>query len=126
MKFSKLLTFLLVTLMTTFCNDKKHANIEIENNTIKFIIKRGEIFIADFKLKNTGNSTLLIKSINSTCGCTQVGKIKYNINPGEEQVVKIKYDNKADMNARKIKKAIMIESNTTPILHTVYIEGEAI
>lgn len=108
--------------ITTSCSErKKEAVISIEKDTISFIAKKGQIVRASFTIKNVGDDTLYIKNINTDCGCTTVKSPKKFILPTESSSVLLSYDTKSD--SGDVTKTVVVESNTTPILHTVIIAG---
>lgn len=57
-------------------------------------ISEGEILVCEFYFQNVGNTNLIIKSIESSCGCTAV---KWNKNPikvGEESKITVEFNSK--------------------------------
>ena len=55
-------------------------------------IKEGETNEHVFKFKNTGKSDLIIRKINSTCGCTVANTKKKVIKPGTEGSIKVVFN----------------------------------
>ncbi len=84
-------------------------------------IRKGAIVNASFRLKNTGNLNLLIKNTSAGCGCTKVGYVKDTIPPGEAIDIKLNYDSKDD--SGKVLKTFVVETNTNPKLHVLFIKG---
>ncbi len=57
-------------------------------------LSEGEIVICDFYFKNVGNTNLIIKSIESSCGCTVVKWEKKPVKIGEESKITVEFDSK--------------------------------
>ncbi len=73
--------------------------------------KKGLVDIS-FRFKNTGNKPLSINSVTAGCGCTQPEKPSSLIAPGNEGVVKAKF-NTENQNGN-VEKYITVLSNTNP------------
>jgi hypothetical protein len=56
------------------------------------VVKEGKIMDYTFKFKNTGKSTLEIKDIKTSCGCTAALASSKKIEPGKEGTLKIELD----------------------------------
>jgi hypothetical protein len=69
----------------------------------------GKIVELTFKFKNTGDETLIIKKINSSCGCTvpRIEKMEYL--PGETGIIPVKFNSRGLRG--KIVKTITITTN---------------
>jgi hypothetical protein len=72
-------------------------------------IDMGKVVELTFKFKNAGDETLIIKSINSSCGCTVPGIEKKEYLPGETGVIPVKFDSRGIRG--KIAKTITIITN---------------
>ncbi|MGK9368925.1 DUF1573 domain-containing protein [Melioribacter sp. Ez-97] len=76
-------------------NPESAPNIELEKNKIDFgEIEEGALKEAAVKIKNSGKSTLVIRDIKSTCGCTAALISSAQIDPGKENELKVKLDTK--------------------------------
>lgn len=76
-------------------NPETAPNIELEKNKIDFgEIEEGALKEAAVKIKNSGKSTLVIRDIKSTCGCTAALISSAQIDPGKESELKVKLDTK--------------------------------
>ncbi len=54
----------------------------------------GEIVVCDFYFKNIGQDNLIIKTIESSCGCTNIKWKKQPIKVGEESKITVEFDSK--------------------------------
>jgi len=57
-------------------------------------ISEGEILVCEFYFRNIGNTNLIIKSIESSCGCTAVKWKKKPIKVGEESKITVEFNSK--------------------------------
>lgn len=73
-------------------------------------ISEGEIVVCDFYYRNTGNATLIIKAVESSCGCTAVSWNKDPLQVGGEAKLSVEFDTKGRHG--KQYKVISIFSNT--------------
>lgn len=64
----------------------------------------------EFKFTNTGNEPLTISNAKGSCGCTVPEWPKEPIAPGEEGVIKVKYDTKR---VGPFGKSVTLQSNAT-------------
>lgn len=88
-KFILLLGFAVVALTV----NAQEARIEFKKDTIDYgIINKGTDGLRVFTFSNTGDAPLVITGVRSSCGCTVPEKPKDPIQPGEEGVIKVKYD----------------------------------
>lgn len=88
----------LIIFLALFCflfNENSFAapvgnpRIYVENSTYDFgSITEGSIIEHDFIIKNTGNATLRIKQIITSCGCTAANVAKKSLEPGESTTLK--------------------------------------
>jgi len=80
-----------------------------KDNTIDYgtISKGSDDGIRVFEFTNTGDAPLIIKDVQSTCGCTVPSKPKEPIQPGASGKIEVKYN----MNPGPIRKTITVESN---------------
>lgn len=78
-------------------------------------IKEGSIVEISWKFKNTGNKPLIIAEAHGTCGCTIADKPKEPITPGQEGVIKAKFNSQGQ--APNVTKTVSVDANTTPQTH---------
>ena len=57
-------------------------------------ISEGEIVVCDFYYSNTGNANLIIRAVESSCGCTAVKWKKKPIKVGEESKITVEFNSK--------------------------------
>lgn len=87
-------------------------------------VNEGEVVDYVFKIKNTGNEPLVIKSAKSTCGCTVPKKPEHPIAPGEVADISVKFNTtgkgKRDGGVQKNTKVVTVTANTSePIKFTL-------
>ena len=73
-------------------------------------ITEGEIVVCEFYFKNVGNSNLIIRNIESSCGCTIVKWEKKPIKVGGESKITVEFDSK-DRHGKQYK-VLSIFANT--------------
>ena len=57
-------------------------------------VREGEVVRYAAALRNTGTEPLVIKSINTSCGCTEVDYVKRPIAPGETGRFAVRFDSR--------------------------------
>jgi len=89
----------------------KYPKFEFSKEIHKFgKISEGEIGVCDFYFKNVGEDNLIIKSVESDCGCANFKWTKKPIKVGEESKITIEFNSKGRHG--KQYKVITIFSNT--------------
>ena len=73
--------------------------------------KEGKEIEITFRFKNTGNKNLVIQSVSAQCGCTIPEKPEKPFAPGEEGVIKAKYNGSGHGETRK---EVYVTANTNP------------
>ncbi len=58
------------------------------------IVRSGEILLYNASLRNTGEEPMVIKNVNTSCGCTSVEYEKQPIAPGQEGNLSLRFDSK--------------------------------
>jgi len=90
---------------------KGFAKFEFTKELHKFgEISAGEIAVCDFFFKNIGSQELVIKNIETSCGCTAVKWEKKPVGVGAESHITVEFDSKGRYG--KQYKAITIFCNT--------------
>ena len=94
---------------------QKGAKIEFKDpeNTIDYgtVYKDEDSGVRVFEFTNTGDEPLIIKNVQSSCGCTVPSKPTEPILPGKMGQISVKYN----MNPGPIRKTITVESNAVNI-----------
>lgn len=78
-------------------------------------IKEGSIVEISWKFKNTGNKPLIIADAHGTCGCTIADKPEEPVAPGQEGVIKAKFNSQGQ--AAEVTKTVTVDANTKPESH---------
>jgi len=73
--------------------------------------KEGKEIAIGFRFKNTGTKNLVIESVSAQCGCTIPEKPEKPFAPGEEGVIKAKFNGNGHDETRK---QIYVKANTMP------------
>ena len=87
-------------------------------------LKKDQTVELTYRFKNTGDKNLVIDNVSVQCGCTVVEKPERAFAPGEEGVIKTKYNGSGQ---GQIRKEIYVTANTYPSgSHTLAFGGEII
>ena len=107
----KILSIIALLIFSVSIQAQSGAKIEFKatDNTIDYgnVSKEIDNGIRIFEFTNTGDVPLIIKNVQSTCGCTVPSKPKDPILPGQTGKIEVKYN----MNPGPIRKTITVESN---------------
>jgi hypothetical protein len=86
--------------------------------------KEGKEIEISFRFKNTGNKNLVIQSVSAQCGCTVPEQPEKPFAPGEEGLIKAKYNGSGHGETRK---EVYVFANTSPEQkHTLTFRAEMI
>ena len=85
--------------------------------------KEGKEIEISYRFKNTGNSNLVISNVSAQCGCTIPQKPEQPFAPGEEGVIKAKYNGSGHGETRK---EVYVTANTNPASQTLTFRAELI
>ncbi|WP_299903288.1 DUF1573 domain-containing protein [uncultured Aquimarina sp.] len=100
------------------------AKIEFKTEVIDYgEITKGSDGVRQFEFTNTGNAPLIISRVYSSCGCTIPKKPEDPIAPGENGVIKVKYDTKR---VGPIRKLITVYSNAEESTKAIRITGRVL
>jgi len=72
-------------------------------------VNQGEVLDHEFVFTNSGDATLIIQKVSTTCGCTAALASEDKIAPGKEGKIEIKFDTRGYGGA--LSKLIFVESN---------------
>lgn len=108
LKYSLFLLFAFFQL--TVMAQTKGPALEIKEDYFDFgDIKQGAVVEHVFQFTNTGDSTLLLQKVYSTCGCTIPSYPKEGIAPGQSGQITVKFNSEGKMGLNN--KIITIMSN---------------
>jgi Protein of unknown function (DUF1573) len=133
MKRSLFILCVLVALVACKTNDKKtpetlsaeeknKAAVDSANfTTLQWIdstvqdlgkVKDGSVVEVSYRFKNSGNKSLIIEDVVAGCGCTVPEKPEQAFSPGEEGVIRAKFDSKGRLGTNE--KYVTVTANTKP------------
>lgn len=75
-------------------------------------VKEGQVVEVSFRFKNTGTKNLVITDVSAGCGCTIPEKPQKPFAPGEEGVIKAKFNSEGRQGVNN--KEIYVAANTRP------------
>ncbi len=105
-----LVPLLTVTLAAT-------AKITFEKTELDFgELESGKVVDMEYKFKNSGDETLIIKNISSSCGCTVTKVEKKEYQPGEEGTIPVKFFSRGYNG--KVTKTITVATNDPENVYT--------
>ena len=76
-------------------------------------IKEGQVVEINYRFKNSGDKNLVIANVSASCGCTVPEKPEKPFAPGEEGVIKAKFDSKGRPKG-ETRKDVFVTANTNP------------
>lgn len=105
----KLLGLIVLFLLTFNLYAQEGAKIEFKTETINYgeVVKGEDSGVREFVFTNIGDAPLIIKKVNSSCGCTVAEKPDAPIMPGKSDKIVVKYN----MNPGPISKTVTVETN---------------
>lgn len=84
----------------------------------------GKAIEMTFKFKNTGTKNLVIQNVTAQCGCTIPEKPEKPVAPGEEGIIKAKFNGSGH---GEVRKEVYVTANTSPNpAHTLIFRTELI
>ena len=87
-------------------------------------VTEGEKVTYSFHFKNTGNTDLLIRHAQASCGCTVPEWPKDPLAPGKEGFITVTFNSEGK--SGQFNKSVTIISNTIPNTTNIYITGEVV
>ena len=102
------------------------TTIEWLDSTYKDLgkIKQDQSVEITYRFKNTGDKNLVFDNVSAQCGCTIPEKPERAFAPGEEGVIKAKYNGSGH---GQVRKEVYVTANTRPsTAHTLSFGGEII
>ena len=76
-------------------------------------VKEGQVVEVSYRFKNSGDKNLVIANVSASCGCTVPEKPEKPFSPGEEGVIKAKFDSKG-RGKGETRKEVFVTANTMP------------
>ncbi len=122
---NKFIVAFLIAILIASCAKKNQEFAELTfSNEINFgKIKVNDTVNKKFKLKNTSNTILKIKDIQTSCGCT-AAKLKDSVvNPNDYAEIDVEYISEKD-DVGNISKSIIVDANTKPNFTVLYLKGK--
>ena len=117
----RIVTFIIICLLALACvnNKSNSADSPKEEGIAKFEIlqdfhnfgdlKAGETVAFSFEIKNTGNTGLLIKKLETDCGCIDVEYPKEKINPDDSAYIEVIFNSAGEVG--RVYKTITVFTN---------------
>jgi hypothetical protein len=75
-------------------------------------VKEGKQVEVAYHFKNTGDKPLVVVKVTATCGCTVPEKPEQPVAPGQEGIIKAKFDSQGRKGVNE--KYIYVDANTKP------------
>lgn len=102
------------------------SRIVFESTEVDFgEIDTGKVVDLTFKFKNAGDETLIITSINSSCGCTVPKIEKKEYQPGEKGVIPVKFNSKG-LSGSVVKTVVVFTNDKNNLNTTLKIKGTVV
>lgn len=94
-----------------------------DNNSVEMgVMLRDTTCTRDLRIVNTGDSTLVIKSIFSSCRCSYADFPREGIAPGDTAVIKVTFNSSRRLPGAFVK-SLRIRSNDANSPHSFIIKG---
>ncbi len=75
-------------------------------------VKEGQVVEISWHFKNTGNKPLIITNTSASCGCTVAEKPEEPIAPGNEGIIKAKFDSNGREGMQRKEVFVIANTNT--------------
>lgn len=112
---------LLLIIIAISCNHNNSINLTYDKVVDLGTLNKNDVVRKKIKLYNHSNEVIIIKNVESSCGCTITKIDNKIIKPNNFSTLEIDY--KAEEEDIKIDKSIVIESNTNSIFDVIYLKG---
>lgn len=120
-----LLNMLFAAVPNTAVAEEEKAVITFEQNTIKLgDVYPGERYERVFKFTNTGNSPLIVKEVEKSCGCTVVKYESAPVMPGQSGEIKVDFIPKEDYGFAS--KSFVVTSNAKNNPEYIYLHANIV
>ena len=111
------------------CSEKAHksetAILQVKSSQDIGSVKFGDTLTKHITFKNTSPNNLIIKKIESSCGCTLVNFKDSIIRPNSTSEIKVNFTPKIG-NKGVITESVIIDANTNPNFTVIYLNGTVI
>lgn len=112
----KIILLTLIISLLGFYSLSAAAKIKFKETTKDFgEVESGKVVDLAFEFENSGDALLVIKGINSSCGCTVAQLDKKEYKPGEKGVLPVKFNTRGYNG--KVSKTITINTNDEATPH---------
>lgn len=89
-------------------------------------VEEGQVVDVAFRFKNTGDKPLIISSVSTSCGCTTVPeKPKEPFAPGQEGVIKAKFDSK-NMAGERVREVFVSANTKKSTSHILFLRVDVV
>ena len=101
---------------------KKRPVLSFDNKTFSYgTIAQGDKVSHTFRFTNKGDSDLIIKNAEASCGCTTPSYPIIPIKPGEMGSISVTFNSTGKMGTQR--PHVTVTSNSYPRVQTLYLEG---
>ena len=88
-------------------------------------VEEGQVVDVAFRFKNTGDKSLIVTNVSTSCGCTTISeKPNEPLSPGQEGVIKAKFDSK-NMAGERIREVYVSANTKKSISHILILRVDA-
>ncbi len=96
-------------------DSSNYTTIQWLDSTYKDLgkVKEGQVVEVSYRFRNGGDKNLVIANVTASCGCTVPEKPEKPFSPGEEGVIKAKFDSKG-RGKGETRKEVFVTANTKP------------
>ena len=122
--FKLILLISLFVLFISITSVQAEPKLEVRQTLEKTSVITGEEIRGSLFIKNSGDETLKIRGVSSSCGCTTLRLIKRHILPEEEVELRFVVDTRGKLGL--IEKTVTLHTNTTDSPHTETIKFHAL
>lgn len=98
----------------------------VNNHSVDLgIIHSNQMYNAQWVIRNTGNDTLVINKLKTSCGCTSVKRLKPTLGPGDFDSLKVEF-NPAGFDGKFTKHITFTTNDTSQSSVILILTGEVI
>jgi hypothetical protein len=119
-----ILSISLIVFFISYTSLQAEPKLEVRQTLEKTSVITGEEIRGSLFIKNSGDETLKIRGVSSSCGCTTLRLIKRHILPEEEVELRFVVDTRGKLGL--IEKTITLHTNTADSPHTETVQFHAL